>query len=220
MENKLDLSNIFKIIKKNWGIWLFIPIIFLLISLIITFLFMTPKYEATTQILINQKDKNKELMAQEVQSNIQLVNTYSQILKSPRILDEVAKKDNKYSSDEINNMLSIDAESDSQILNVNVESKNKKDSEKIANEIAKVVSDEMPKIMSVDNVTILSKATGTAHKVSPKVPVNIAVAIILGLLVAILIIILKELLDKRIKTEEDVERELNIPVLGSIQKLK
>ena len=31
-------------------------------------------------------------MAQEVQSNIQLVNTYSQILKSPRILDEVAKK--------------------------------------------------------------------------------------------------------------------------------
>ena len=73
--------------------------------------------------------------------------------------------------------------------------------------------------MSVDNVTILSKATGTAHKVSPKVPVNI-VAIILGLLVAILIIILKELLDKRIKTEEDVERELNIPVLGSIQKLK
>ena len=105
MENKLDLSNIFKIIKKNWGIWLFIPIIFLLISLIITFLFMTPKYEATTQILINQKEKNKELMAQEVQSNIQLVNTYSQILKSPRILDEVAKKDNKYSSDEINNQI-------------------------------------------------------------------------------------------------------------------
>ena len=41
-------------------------------------------------------------------------------------------------------MLSIDAESDSQILNVNVESKNKK-IQKIANEIAKVVSDEMPK---------------------------------------------------------------------------
>lgn len=38
------------------------------------------------------KGKNSELMAQEVQSNIQLVNTYSEILKSPRILDEVAKK--------------------------------------------------------------------------------------------------------------------------------
>ena len=125
MENKLDLSNIFKIIKKI-GVFGFYSNNFLVNKFNYYFLFMTPKYEATTQILINQKEKNKELMAQEVQSNIQLVNTYSQILKSPRILDEVAKKDNKYSSDEINNMLSIDAESDSQILNVNVESKNKK----------------------------------------------------------------------------------------------
>ena len=53
---------------------------------------MKPEYEANTQVLVNQKEKNSELMAQEVQSNIQLVNTYSEILKSPRILDEVAKK--------------------------------------------------------------------------------------------------------------------------------
>ena len=31
-------------------------------------------------------------MAQEVQSNLQLVNTYAEILKSPRIIDDVAKK--------------------------------------------------------------------------------------------------------------------------------
>ena len=36
-------------------------------------------------------------MAQEVQSNIQLVNTYSEILKSPRIIEDVAKKNSKYS---------------------------------------------------------------------------------------------------------------------------
>lgn len=31
-------------------------------------------------------------MAQEVQSNLQLVNTYAEILKSPRIIDDVAKR--------------------------------------------------------------------------------------------------------------------------------
>lgn len=64
----------------------------MLISLLITMFLMKPKYEANTQVLVNQKEKNSELMAQEVQSNIQLVNTYTEIVKSPRILDEVAKK--------------------------------------------------------------------------------------------------------------------------------
>lgn len=73
--------------------------------------------------------------------------------------------------------------------------------------------------MNVDNVTILSKANGTASKVSPSLIINLAIGLILGLILALIIIILKEIFDKRIRTEEDIERELNIPVLGSIQKL-
>lgn len=166
------------------------------------------------------KRKKSELMAQEVQSNIQLVNTYSEIVKSPRILDEVAKKNKKYSASEIKSMLTATTQAGSQILNVNIESGSKKDAEKVANDIAKVFSDEMPDIMNVDNVTILSKANGTASKVSPSLIINLAIGLILGLILALIIIILKEIFDKRIRTEEDIERELNIPVLGSIQKIK
>ena len=117
-------------------------------------------------------------------------------------------------------MLTVTTQAESQILNVNVESGSKKDAEKVANDIAKVFSDEMPDIMNVDNVTILSKANGTASKVSPSLIINLTIGLILGLILALIIIILKEIFDKRIRTEEDIERELNIPVLGSIQKLK
>ena len=137
----------------------------MLIALLMTMFLMKPKYESNTQVLVNQKKKT-ELMAQEVQSNIQLVNTYSEIVKSPRILDEVAKKNKKYSASEIKSMLTATTQAESQILNVNIESGSKKDAEKVANDIAKVFSDEMPDIMNVDNVTILSKANGTASKVS------------------------------------------------------
>ena len=65
---------------------------FVVISLLITIFLMKPKYEANTQVLVNQKESNEQYRAQEVQSNIQLVNTYSEILKSPRILEDVAKK--------------------------------------------------------------------------------------------------------------------------------
>ncbi|MCH4381993.1 Wzz/FepE/Etk N-terminal domain-containing protein [Staphylococcus haemolyticus] len=220
MENTLDLSKFMNAIKKNWKLIVILPIILMLISLLVTVFLMKPKYEANTQVLVNQKEKNSELMAQEVQSNIQLVNTYSEILKSPRIIEDVAKKNSEYSAEDIKSMLTVTTQAQSQILNVNVKNGSKKDAEKVANDIASVFSKDMPKIMNVDNVSVLSKANGTATKVSPNLIQNLAIGLILGIIIAMMIVVLKELFDRRIRTEEDVKRELNIPVLGSIQKLK
>ena len=108
-----------------------------------------PKYEASTQILVSQKEKESKMMAQEVQSNIQLVNTYAEIIKSPRILDDVAKENKDYSADKLSKMIDVNTEADSQILNVGVRSKSEKESEKIANDVAKVFSKDVPDIMSV-----------------------------------------------------------------------
>ena len=105
MESTLDLSKIFGILRKNLKLLIILPIICLLISELITFLFLDDKYQASTQVLVNQKESDSQMMAQEVQSNIQLVNTYSEIVKSPRILDEVSKELNRqYSSSEITSM--------------------------------------------------------------------------------------------------------------------
>ncbi|EHY93799.1 capsular polysaccharide biosynthesis protein [Staphylococcus saprophyticus subsp. saprophyticus KACC 16562] len=187
--------------------------------MLLTFLFLDDKYQASTQVLVNQKESDSQMMAQEVQSNIQLVNTYSEIVKSPRILDKVSKELNRqYSSSEISSMLTVTNQAESQVLNISVDSKSGRDSEKIANKIAKVFSSEVPDIMSVDNVSILSTANDTATKVAPKPLVNLVIGLVVGLILALIVIFIKEMIDKRIKTEEDVENELDIPVLGSIQK--
>ncbi|MCI2914799.1 Wzz/FepE/Etk N-terminal domain-containing protein [Staphylococcus hominis] len=220
MENTIEFSRIIQLIKKNLWLIVLLPIIFLLVSAILSFFLIQPKYQASTQVLVNQKKEEKNVAVQEVQGNIQLVNTYSEILKSPRILDKVSKDDDKYSSEELNEMVNVKTQANSQILNINVTSHDKKESEKIANKIANVFKNDMPEIMNVDNVSILSTANGTAEKVSPKTSVNLIIGLFVGLVLAIFIIALKEMLDKRIKSEEDVERELNVPVLGSIPKLK
>lgn len=220
MEKTLDLTKIMNALKKQWKLLVIIPLLFVAISLAISFFLMAPKYQASTQVLVNQKKTNKDFMAQEVQSNIQLVNTYKEIIQSPRIREAVAKKSKEYSSNEINSMLDVTNEADSQIININVTSKSKKDSEKIANLVAKTVEKQMPKIMDVNNVSILSTADDTAKKVSPKPISNTLIALILGLLVALVIIVIRVLLDQHIRTEADVEEELELPVLGSIQKIK
>lgn len=217
MEEQIDLSKLFAILRKNMKYLIILPIVFLIISMVLTFFFITPKYSASTQVIVNQKETDNQIIAQQVQSNLQLVNTYSEIIKSPRILDKVAKNlKGKYSSSDISGMLTVSNQADSQILNISIESDNRKEASKVANEIATVFSKDIDKIMNVDNVSILSKAE-KADKVSPKPLINALASIILGLVTALIIIFLKEMLDKRIKTEEDVEEFLDLPVLGTIQ---
>ncbi|MDK9869831.1 YveK family protein [Staphylococcus equorum] len=219
MESTLDLTKILRILKNNLKLLIILPLICLLISAIVTLFFLDEEYQATTQVLVNQKESDSQMMAQEVQSNIQLVNTYSEIVKSPRILDKASKElDRKYSTSELSSMLTVTNQAESQLLNIDVVSKSGKDSEVVANKIAEVFSDEVPDIMNVDNVSILSTADDTTKQVAPKTMINLVMGVVIGLIIALIIIFIKEIFDKRIKSEKDVENELELPVLGSIQK--
>ena len=76
MESTLELTKIKEVLQKLEN-FIILPLLFLIISAIVTFFVLSPKYQANTQILVNQtKGDNPQFMAQEVQSNIQLVNTY------------------------------------------------------------------------------------------------------------------------------------------------
>lgn len=217
MENSVDLIKIWKIIKNNINLIIILPIVGLIIGILWSLILVQPMFQASTQVLVNEKESDSK----QVQRNIQLVNTYAEIATSPRMLEEVSKElDNKYSAKELSSMISATSETGSQILNVAVESANKNDSEKIANVFSKVFSDETPKIMNIDNVSILSKADGTATQTEPKMLVNALLGIVIGLMVVVIVIVLKEVFDTRIKNEQDVQDELDIPVLGSIQKFK
>lgn len=219
MKEKFDLVKLLNILKKNIKLLLILPAICLVVSTTLTFFVMPDKYTASTQILVNMKKSSSDLAFQNVQSSLQSVNTYTEIIKSPRILDKVSREfDGQYSTAELNSFLKVTNQTNSQIITVSVTTGNKSESDKIVNRISKVFAHDMPKIMSVDNVTILSSAHDNAVKVSPIVSVNLVISIIVGIVLAILIIFLKELLDKRIKTEEDVESQLGLPILGSIQK--
>ncbi|MEJ7506751.1 protein tyrosine kinase modulator [Staphylococcus simulans] len=220
MERKFDLSKLVTILKNNLKLIVGIPLLFLIVSLILTFFFMKPKFESSTQIIVNQSHSDEQFMAQQVQSDLKLVNTYTDIIKSPNVLNEVAKnKKVKYTPEQLSKMVNVQNKTESQILNISVVSQNKNDSKLIANEVAGVFKKNIKKIMNVDNVTIISKAD-KGSQVYPKPILNSALAILLGVFVALLIFLVKEMMDKRIKSEQDVEEILNLPVLGTINKIK
>ncbi|MBJ7996859.1 Wzz/FepE/Etk N-terminal domain-containing protein [Bacillus mycoides] len=223
MEETISLKELFHILKKRLAMILVIAFGAAIVSAIISFFFMTPIYQSSTQILVNQKKQEGALFqAGEIQTNIQLTNTYKVILKSPVILDQVREKLNMdITSKELNQKITVENEKDSQVILVSVQDKNPVLAKDIANTLAEVFKNDAVKIMNVDNITILSKAEliEKAAPIKPKPFVNIAITILAGILLGAGLAFLLEYLDNTVKKEEDVENLLGLPVLGIVARM-
>jgi len=152
--------------------------------------------------------------AGELQTNLQLINTYSVIIQSPTILDKV--KD-QLGLEEIG-QVSVVSERNSQVVSITVQDPNPVMAADIANTIANVFKAEIVEIMSVDNVSILSRAevANNPHPIKPQPVLNMAIAFVVGLMAGVGLAFLLEYLDNTIKTEQDIEKILGLPVLGAI----
>lgn len=220
MEETISLKELFQTLKKRASFIILITLMAVMASGVISYFFLTPIYQASTQILVNQaKDEQNLYNYNEVQTNLQLINTYNVIMKSPAILELVQKDLNlDMTVSELNEKISVQSEKNSQVVNVVVQDKDAELAAKIANTTVNMFQQEIKKIMNVDNVSILAKAEVLDNQspVKPQPLLNIAIAMVVGLMVGVGIAFLLEYLDNTIKTEQDIEKLLELPVLGAI----
>ncbi|MEK6518573.1 Wzz/FepE/Etk N-terminal domain-containing protein [Bacillus thuringiensis] len=223
MEETISLKELFHIFKKRLAMILTVTFGLAIISAIISFFFMTPIYQSSTQILVNQKKQDGTMIqAGEIQTNIQLTNTYKVIIKSPVILDQVNEKLNlNMTAQALTGKVNVANEKDSQVISVTAEDKDPKLARDIANATADVFKGEVAKIMNVDNVTVLSKAEVAENQspIKPRPMLNVAIAFVVGLMASVGLAFLLEYLDNTVKKEEDVENLLGLPVLGIVARM-
>ncbi|MED4288142.1 YveK family protein [Priestia megaterium] len=224
MEETISLRDLFQVLRKRLWLIVLITIIAGIVSGVISFFGLTPVYESKTQILVNQAKNDQQLYnTQTVQTNVQLISTYNDIIKSPAILDKVIKKLKlNESAQELSNQIQVTNAQDSQVAQIAVQNTSAQRATQIANTTASVFREEVPKIMNVDNVSILSKATlgESANPVKPKPLINIAMALVVGLMFGVGLAVLLEYLDNTVKTEQDIETILELPVIGAITNIK
>lgn len=220
MEDSVNLNELLGTLKKRLSLIIIVTIITVIISAIFTFFVMTPQYEASTQILVNQsQDGEQPITANELQSNREFINTYSVIISSPTILEQVISETGiDRNVEELQDQITVAAENESQVANLSVQDADPQTAVSLANAIGDVFEREVPAIMAVDNVSILSEAQigSSDSPISPQPLANLAIGLFVGLMLGIALAFIIEFLDKSIKTESDVEKELGIPVLGTI----
>lgn len=220
-ETVIDLGRLLLTLKKNLFSIIAWAVVGLIISLVVLFIFIEPKYSATTDILVNQKNDNVQTQYAAQQADLGAVTTYEDILKrsvilSP-VLKEVRARDNyKGSLGDLQKSVSVSNETNSKIISVTVTDKDAYTAADIANTVAKTFKEKIVKMMKIDNVTIVSTAKPNATPVFPKKTLGALVGIVLGALIGIAIAIVRELTDKTVKDMDFLTDEIGLTSLGTV----
>lgn len=223
MEETLNLEDILEVIKKHLSLIVILTLLFGAIAAFATAFLMTPQYEANTQVLVSQAEDTESVNNQDIQASLQLINTYRDIIKSPTVLDDVVTNlDLNQATSELSNQITVSNQDQSQVLTVTVTDESPQNAETIANEVATVFQTRVAEVMNVDNVSILAPADvgEDPSPVSPQPLINIAIGLILGALLGLGIAFLSAFLDKRVTTEEELQKHLDLPVLGTVAKFE
>lgn len=221
-EREIDLLELAKKLKKHLFSILCLAVIFAALSYAASVFVITPKYEATTTMIVsNSKNEQNQIEGDvdinQINANRALVSTYSEIVKSKGVADKVInnlKLDMDYG--EFSQKVSIEPVKDTQIISVKVVDTVPERSMDIANATSMVFKDSITKIMKVDNVQILDKANLPEKASSPNIKKNTAIGLILGFIIGVAISLFKELSDTTFKTTDDIQEAFDIPVLGMV----
>ncbi|MBD7943260.1 MULTISPECIES: YveK family protein [Psychrobacillus] len=223
MEETITLQDIFKTLKKRLSLIIILTIIALAISAVVSYFVITPIYQSSTQILINQeKTEVNTFSSQDIETNLQLINTYNVIIKSPAILSLVIDElDLNTTPAALTNKITVNNAEDSQVVNITVQDPDPQRAVDIANKTAQVFQAQIKTLMQVDNVSVLTPAVlgDNPSPVKPDPMLNMAIAAVIGLMLGVGLAFLLEYLDTTVKTEEDIEELLNLPVLGLISNI-
>lgn len=223
MGDSVNLEIVLKIIRKNAVSIILFTVITGLLMALVTFFLLTPKYEAETQILVSQPESSGIVDNQNIETSLQLVTTYRDIILNPLVLGEVRDNlDLEQTTGELSEQITVSNEDQSQIITVTVVGDSIDEAAGIADEIASVFQERVIEIMNVDNVSVLASAFMDADttQVSPQPVINIAVGLVVGLMLGLALAFTRAFFDKSVRNEEDVDKHLSIPVIGSIDKFE
>lgn len=224
MEETISLQAIFQTLRKRILLIFSITVLAAVLSGVISSYYLTPIYESSTQLLINQESTEQLSGVRDIQTDLQLINTYNVIIKSPAILDLVIDElaIEKMTTDLLTKNISVSNTGESQVVTITVQDADQYMASDIANTTATIFKREITKLMNINNVSILAEATASVEQtpVKPQRLLNVTIAIVVGLMLGIGIAFLLEYLDNTIKTEQDIEKILSLPIIGSISSME
>ncbi|WP_415326782.1 YveK family protein [Clostridium perfringens] len=221
-ENTISLQEIAYALKKRWKLIALITIAATLVSAILSFFVIKPQYEAKAKLFIG-KQETQETNAynnSDVMMYQQLMKTYAELVKTSDLVTKAVKSaDLNYNKNEIKeilNNLTANPSADTQILDLSFKGGNPKEVLKVTESITNEFILESKELIPNGNVQVIQKPQLPEHPISPNKKLNILIAFVLGLMLGVGVVLLLEYLDNTFKSREELEKTLDLPIIGAI----
>ena len=209
MENEgyetIDLLEVLNAVRQHLLAVILTTVILAGVGFGVSKFLITPQYEASALMIVNtRQDTTSNVTSDQINSATKLVSTYSIIIKSDTVLQQV-----------IDNLgLSLTYEKLAE--RVTVRSDNPEWARQVCEQITVVSPDVILESVEAGSVKVISSAAVNPTPVSPNVGRNTMLGGVLGLVISVGIILLAVLLDNKIHTEDDIAKYLDLAVVGVI----
>lgn len=219
---ELDLKELFYMFWSRKVHILIIVLIFIVIGITYSYVFVSPKYDAYTKLVLatssedatNSKDT---ITATDINLNNNLVSTYSEIMKSDTVMRKVIDNLNIDKTEgTLRHNVSVSAVKSTQVIQIDVIDSDPRTAKIVANELAKVFTERVKEIYKLNNVHILDEAKEPTSPYNINHIKDVAIFAFIGLVVSCAYVLIANMLDTTVKSQEDVERKLELTVLTTI----
>lgn len=215
---EINLKEVYSYFKSRL-LWMILAIVVIvIIGNIYTILTRVPMYQSNTTIVLVGESK-KEYSQTDSQLNQNLIGTYSEIITSRKVLQQVI--DNlklKTTVDELSSNITTSSVEDTEIIRITVNNERKKQAAEIADEVAKVFSDEIQDIYNLENVAIIDKAEVAKSPYNINYVKDNIIYLAIGIVLSFGVVFVMYYFDTTIKSSEVVEEKLGLTVIGIVPK--
>ena len=219
---EIDLRELFKVLLKRAWIVILCAVIVGTSVLVYTVNFVTPQYKANVTIYVNNNSgkDSSYISSSDLAVALRLVSTYVNIIQSNTVLEKViAEAGMQLTTEQVRSMISAEVVGETEMFRVTVTTANPQMSADLANAIAAVAPDEIAAIIEGSSAKIIDYARVPKGRSSPNFTTNTILGAAIGAVLAIAVILIQNLLDLRVRNEEELAKIGSVPVLGVIPDL-
>lgn len=218
----IDLKDLFDYYKSKLGVVILFVVLVGILGCLYGLFIQKPMYKSSTSIvLISAAKDNSQLTYNDVSVNQNLVSTYSEIVKSKRVLSQVINNLNlNYTYGVLSNNIEVSSVTGTQIIKITVTDENSKTAMKVANEIGKVFAKEIPELYNISNVNILDTAEQPSSAYNVNITKQSAISLLAGLVLGLGVVFVMYYFDRSVKNASQIEDKLKLPVLATVREYR
>lgn len=216
----MTLLELLHLLRKHLKPVIALPLACMLAVGAYSYVAMPNTYSATVSmyVLVKQENANSNSLSSDLSASQMVTNDVATLLKSDRVVNETASALGLDSLKAYKT--SITSSTTSRVLSLEVTGPDAEMAANVANKMADEVSSVAHDVMNVDSVNVVDSAKVPTAPSGPKRPLFMAIGLLGGLFMAVAIVVVSDMLNTKVRDEEELEELLGLPVIGRIPAVK